>query len=382
MKNQLTIFAHQTLIEDQWHEDQVITIKDGIIQDIASGHIGDLETDLLIPGMIDNHNHGGNGCSIMTSEEGLYIDWLEGLAKNGTTAVVASPYTAPITDMRAALKKIQRIQRLQQAGEIGGARLLGVHLEGPYVSDERPGIGAMDKRAIVEPCIEHYVEMVVDFEPLILEITLAPERDRRFELTSYLKERCIRVLAGHTNASYEQALKAFDSGIDGICHFYNASVGIHHREPGILVAALLNKDIYCEAICDFAHVHPAALSLLLTVKSRDRIMIVSDAVKMAGLPDCEYIDGEDHIIHKNGVSRLKSGGLAGGGGYVLDGVRKLVSIGVPIESAIIMGSTTPAQWLGLKDLGCIKAGCRADLLALDKELNIKYPLIGGRITEG
>lgn len=382
MKKQLTIFARRVLKDDQWLEDQVITIKDGIIQNIAPGLAGDLETDLLVPGMIDNHNHGGNGCSIMTSEADLFVDWLEGLAKNGTTAVVASPYTASVSDIRAALKKIQRIQSLQQAGQIGGARLLGVHLEGPYVSRERPGIGAMDERYIAEPSIEHYLEMVTGFESLVLEITLAPERDNGLVLTSYLKKKGIRVLAGHTNASYHKALEAFDAGVDGICHFYNASIGIHHREPGILVAALLNKDIYCEAICDFAHVHPAALKLLLKVKSRDRIMIVSDAVKMAGMPDCEYIDGGDRIIHKDGVSRLKSGGLAGGGAYVLHGVKKLVSIGIPLKDAIIMGSRTPAQWLGLKDLGRIDIGCRADLLALDQELNIKYTLVGEQLTEG
>lgn len=383
-KNGIMIHADRLLTEEGFMEGHSLWIKDGIIERIIPERCGDLKAELLVPGFIDNHNHGGHGCSIMSSsDDDVFADWLKGLAINGTTSVVAAPYTDSIDNFRAVLKRIRRIMDLQDKGEINGARILGVHLEGPYISSEKPGIGAMNELYTAEPDVEHFERLVSGYEDMILEITLAPEKDKDFKLISYLREKDIRILAGHTNASYDEGLLAFDAGVQGICHFFNASSGIHHREPGILTAALLNENIYCEAICDFVHVHPAALRILLEFKAPKRAMIVSDAVKLAGMPDGKYYEDGELVIHRDGVSRLKSGGLTGGGGFVLDGVRNLVSLGVPLKDALIMGSKTPAEWLSLRDTGLIREGGKADLAALKSaDLSIDFTMVNGHIAGG
>lgn len=375
----MKIYAKKALLDSCWQQDIVVQVESGIIRSIDAGVSGDIKADILAPGLIDNHNHGGYGCNVMTSDPDKFNDWLTDLARKGTTGVTAGLYTAPLANMKTALQKTAQAEKMWQSGEIKGARLLGVHLEGPFVSPEKPGTGAMAENAIARPSIHLYDELVAGYENLICEISLAPERDDDFRLTRYLRQKGVKVLAGHTNAEYDLAIGAFANGIGAICHFFNASVGIHHRSPGVLTAALLNPEIYCEAICDFAHVHPAALQLLWRLKGRERFMIVSDAVTMTGLPDCEYMDGDDLIIQKDGVNRLASGGLAGGAAYVLDGVRNLVSIGISLADGLIMGSRTPARWLGREDLGRIQVGCRADLLALNQELDIIFSLVAGRL---
>jgi N-acetylglucosamine-6-phosphate deacetylase len=377
-----SIHARRALLDTRWADDLVIDIEHGIISGIRTGRQAvsraDLHAELLVPGLIDNHNHGGYGCNAMTSGPEQFAGWLEDLQGNGTTSVMATLYTAPLPVMKAGLAVIARVAAMQREGSVTGARILGVHAEGPYINPRKPGAGAMDINAAALPSISHFDEMVAGHEPLVRELTLAPEMDPDFRLLSHLRSLGIRVLAGHTNASYEEAVSAFSHGAGAVCHFFNASAGIHHRAPGILTAALLDPAIYCEAICDFAHVHPAALRLLLAMKTRERLMIISDSVTMTGLPDCTYMDGEDRVIQKDGVNRLESGDLAGGAAYVLDGVKKLVSIGVPLEDALIMGSRTPAAWLGRDDVGSLRIGGKADLLALDDALDVVFSLVGGQ----
>ena len=352
-------------------------MEDGRIAGIASGTQGDRKVDVLAPGLIDNHNHGGFGCSVMTSGEREYAGWLEDLARHGVTATLAGVYTAPMEVMRSAIAVAQRVMAFQQAGIIGGARLLGVHLEGPFLSREKPGSGAMDVHELLTPTVEAYDCLVEQTGDVIKEITIAPETPGCDSLIAYLKSKGIRMLAGHTNATYDDGQRAFRQGVGAVCHFFNASRGIHHREPGILASALLDDRIFCEAICDFVHVHPAALQVLIGMKGRDRVMIISDAVTMAGFPDCEYMDGPDHIIQRDGACRLDNGDLAGGAAYVTDGVRKLVSLGIPLEDALTMASATPAQWLGLTDCGGITENRRADLTALNDDLSTAFTLVGG-----
>ncbi len=379
-QNEFTIYAKQLLLEDGFQTDQVVFVKDGRIEKIEAGTSGDMEAEFLVPGMIDHHNHGGHGCSLMSStDDESFIAWLEGLAQNGTTSVMGCPYTDSVEHFRATLGRLKRIQEMQRKGEVKGARILGVHMEGPYLNDQNPGKAAMNEKYIVAPSIEHYEKIVDGYEDMIMSMTVAPEKDEGFKFTNYLRSKGIRVLAGHTNATYDEGVEAFQSGFGCMCHFFNGSRGIHHREPGILTAALFNEDVYCEAICDFVHVHPAALKILLSIKPADRILIISDAVTLAGLPDGDYYEDGQRVIQLDGVSRWEDGTLTGGGSFVLDGVKNLHSIGVPLEDALFMGSKTPATWLDQSDLGVIKVGHQADLVALDTKLSVDYTLISGEL---
>jgi N-acetylglucosamine-6-phosphate deacetylase len=256
------ISAGKALVDGHWRNECTVHISEGVITDITAGAKERLFADLLVPGLIDNHNHGGYGCSVMTSGTDAYAKWLEHLARKGVTATLAGIYTATVEQMRAAMSITRQVMEMQQCGRVGGSKLLGVHLEGPFLCSEKPGLGAMDKASIQKPSVSAYLTLVQGYESIVREVTLAPELQGSQALIDYLSSRGIRVLAGHTTASYDEGVAAFTGGVSGVCHFFNASAGIRHRDPGLLTAALLRKEVYCEAICDFHHVHPAALELL------------------------------------------------------------------------------------------------------------------------
>lgn len=342
-----SIFAENFLIDGVWQNNLLVHIKSGRIADISktdSAH-ADYRVCYLTPGLIDNHIHGGDGFSVVKPDAASLIQWLERLAVNGVCGIMLAPYGSMDT-IRAGLAVIREVMRLQQEGEISGALLLGAHLEGPFISKKRPG--AMTEDTILPSSIEKYTRMVSGYEDVIREITLAPETDGAAELIDHLTAQGIRVLAGHTDCGYEQAKQAFAAGVGAICHTFNASIPIHHREPGIITAALTSPQIYCEAICDLEHLHPGILRLIMSCKGKDRFMVISDAVSTTNLPDGLYTEGDVVVEVKNGVSRHRDlGCLNGGGCYLSKSVQNLTAIGIPFENAVAAASTTPARWLGL-----------------------------------
>ena len=178
-------------------------------------------------------------------------------------------------------------------------------------------------------------------------LTLAPELPGALELGAALAARGIRVQAGHTDADYETAQRAFSAGFTGLCHTFNACRPLRHRDPGVVAAALLDPNVTTECICDLVHLHPAALQLVYHMKGPEAMIAVSDSVATHGLPDGRYtVAGQDYIV-QNGVSRCANGTLDGGGVYLDGAVRNLQSIGIPAQDACLMASTTPAALLGL-----------------------------------
>ena len=210
------------------------------------------------------HLHGGSGFDVMSATvEGMEA-WLSDLAKSGVGAVLASPYTSPTEQMRDSLAVIRTVMERQKEGA-PGARLLGAHLEGPFISMERPG--SMETQYIQPPTEKACRELIEGYEPIIREMTLAPEVPGCGDLVDLLLREGIRVQAGHCDATFGEGEAAFRRGVGSICHFFNGARPIRHRDPGFLTAALVTPDIYCEMITDFVHLDPGAVRLLGPVGS-------------------------------------------------------------------------------------------------------------------
>ncbi len=371
----MKISANKILTPEGFLPKATIHIENGVIAGIGPYcESADIRCEIAAPGLIDQHTHGGFGADVMLSGPQALAEWARFMARNGTTKVLASAYTYPIKDMRQAMENVRQAMRLP-----GGEVLAGVHLEGPFLSKSAPG--AMMPEYILKPSISAYKELVEGYEDLVKLVTIAPEEPGALELAAYLNEHGVRVLAGHTVATCDETKAAFDAGIGGITHFFNAAAPIHHRKPGILTAALLDDRIYCESISDFVHVHPDAVKLIHKCKGARRMILVSDAVFTTGLPDGEYTSNLETYVVKNGQSRTLDGSLAGGGDVLLEEVRKLIGVGIAPEEALWMASQTPADFLRIPG-GKIIPGARAEIVCLNEKYEALASIIGEKAYEG
>lgn len=374
----MKIRAKRVLTPEGFLSDKTIFVENGRILGIGAAEPSEIECDTAVPGFIDEHLHGGFGADVMHSDEEKLLNWLEFLAQNGTTEVLSGVYTASVPTMRKALDTAKKVMELQKNGA-KGARLTGVHLEGPFIS--KNALGAMDIDSVIEPTMENYQRITEGYEDMIRLITIAPENEGAHDLAEKLNAKGIAVLAGHTAATAEEGEEAFRHGFGGICHFFNASTPIKHRAPGILTEALLEDQVYTECICDFVHVHKQAVQLIHKVKGADRMIIVSDAVSTTGLPDGIYGEGKDATVVKNGESRTLSGSLNGGGCVQLREIKNLISAGIPEEDAFKMASETPARFLRMPG-GRIVPGAFAEIVCLNSENDVLRTVIGNDVYEG
>lgn len=378
----MRISAKKVLLPEGWRTDCTIEVENGRVQCIRprtpEDACSEIQCDLVAPGLIDQHVHGGFGADVMLATPEQLLNWLQFLARQGVTQVLAGVYTYPVPAMRSALETV-RLTMDAQAQGAGGARLTGVHLEGPFIS--KRALGAMSEPSVLAPSVEAYKRITAGYEDMIRLITVAPEEEGAQALIDYLRAQGVAVQAGHTAATAEEGAFAFDHGVQGITHFFNASTPIRHRAPGILTRALLDERVYCECICDLVHVHPDAIRLVYRCKGERRMIIVSDAVFTTGLPDGEYTSLDETFIVKDGASRTPEGALAGGGSTLLREVRNLTGLGIELDAALRMASQTPAEFLKIPG-GRIEVGAQAELLCLNDALQPLYTVIGAQCIEG
>lgn len=255
----MKIFAQKLLVGRTFLANQTVTVEDGQITAIGGGGPADFSVWALTPGLVDLHCHGGQGFDPELNERPL-PEFLTILLCHGVTDVLLTLGAEPLPTMRRALAVVQTAMQQQAAGKLPGAHILGVHLEGPFLSPERPG--AMPPAALLPPTLAAYQTLVQGYESVIRQVTLAPELPGALELGAALAARGIRVQAGHTDADYETAQRAFSAGFTGLCHTFNACRPLRHRDPGVVAAALLDPNVTTECICDLVHLHPAALQLV------------------------------------------------------------------------------------------------------------------------
>jgi N-acetylglucosamine-6-phosphate deacetylase len=337
--------------------DGVVTIDGGRITAVEGRAIGDDAArgggPAILPGFIDLHVHGGGGADTM--DAGDAVATLSRLhAAHGTTALLATTMTAPLPDIEAALRALAPQCRHRAPG---AARVLGVHLEGPYISAARLGA----QPAFVRPPSLQEILALHAIAPIKL-VTIAPEVAGNLALIPELVAAGMRVQIGHSEASYEQALQALDAGASGFTHLFNASGPWHHRAPGVVGAALAHAQ-QAEIIPDLLHVHPGAIRAAL--RAVPGLYGVTDATAAAGMPDGDYRLGRHTVNRCLGGVRLADGTLAGSAMTMDQALRNLVEIGLSLRDACMRLSAYPARYLGLSDRGRLTPGAVADLVVLD-----------------
>lgn len=364
----MNIYAKQVLMDGKLVADKTVCIENGMITAVLDGKVApNKEVAYLAPGLVDLHCHGGEGFNARDCEIDGIAPFLEKMQASGVTDFLMTVSTGRKELMQHGVRLTKKAMEWQAYGKLGGARIRGVHLEGPFLSLK--SAGAMQKSAMQAPSVAVFDDFFGEDIDVIREVTLAPEEAGADALIDYLVSKGIFVQAGHTAATFDEATAGFSHGITSLCHSFNGCRGIHHREPGVVVAALEDEHIYMEAICDLVHLHPAIIKLIYQMKGPQKTVVISDSTITNGLPNGEYhVEGYD-IIVKDGVSRTFDGALDGGGAYLDRSVRNLVLIGIPANDALTMASTTPAARVGLSDVGKIAPDMRAHLVAFDEQLH-------------
>ena len=342
-----------------------IELENGKIKKISSpdknGQKSDIELDNLtiIPGLIDVHIHGCDGVDTMEGElEKMSIY----LAKNGITSFLPTTMTTPVSEITKILKKDINVS---------GANILGFHLEGPYINTKYKG--AQNESYVKLPDITDFEE----FREKIKMITIAPEIENAMEFIREATES-YAVSLGHTDTDYDTAIKAIENGASCVTHLYNAMKGIHHREPNLIGAAFM-KNIYAQIICDGIHIHKTAIHIAYKLFSDERLVLISDSLSACGLSDGIYTLGGQRFTVADGIARIDAGNIAGSTKNLWQCVKKAYEFDIPIESAIKMATRTPALLIGAKNKGIIKEGCDADLVIINKNLDVAHTIISGKI---
>ena len=324
---------------------------------------------LVLPGFIDTHVHGGGGRDTM--EGGDAIEAIARLhGRHGTTSLLATTMTAPLPELQEAMAAMRQACLSRSAG---GARVLGVHLEGPYINSGK--LGAQPDFVRAASIAE--IRMLHALAPIRL-ITLAPEIPGNLDIIPALRSEGFQVQIGHTLGSYEEGVAALGRGAGGFTHLFNAMSGMHHREPGIVGAALAHAR-YAEIIPDLLHVHRGALQVAL--RAIPCLFCVTDSTAAAGMPDGEYRLGRHRVTKCLGGVRLADGTLAGSTLTMDQALRNLVGLGLSLGEASMRVSTHAADYLGLADRGRLVEAASADIVVLDRDLQLQRVLAEGKAID-
>ena len=345
-------------------EGRIARIQGKAISEEAARASGD---PLVLPGFIDLHVHGAGGRDIMEGgDAAVRISQVH--ARHGTTSMLATTMTAPMQDLVSAMRALSGICQTRAPG---GARVLGVHLEGPYINDGK--LGAQPDFA--RPVATDELDQLNALAPIRV-ITMAPEVPGNMDLIESLCDAGYRVQIGHSLGTYEDGVQALDKGARSFTHLFNAMTGLHHREPGMVGAALAHAQ-YAECIPDLIHVHPGAIRVAL--RSIPCLYCVTDSTAATGMPDGEYRLGSHQVFKCMGGVRLADGTLAGSTLTLDQALRNLVdTLGLSILDASKRVSTHAADYLGVVDRGRLAMGAWADVVVLNGDLQLQSIYIEGQ----
>ena len=357
-----------------------IIIKDGIISYIGNKEIDGLITlpddQILVPGFIDEHMHGINGYDVMDGNVETLKKIAEEVAKEGVTSFLATTSTASIQKTIETLHAVKTFKELDNSCY---AEIIGAHLEGPFLSKTYQG--AQLGEYIINPSISLMKEFIIESGNNVKLVTLAPEEENGLDLIKYLKEHNIIASVGHSNSTYKIVEQSIKNGLTSVTHTYNAQKPIHHREVGVVGAAMLFDELYTELICDGIHVSSPAVNLLCKNKPLDKIVLITDSLPEKGLKDGVYLDNDQEICVKNNELRLKDGTLAGSCLTMNQAIKNVIKFtGVNLIDAINFATANPAKNLNIFDkVGSIKVGKLANFTIIDQEINVYQTIRCGNI---
>ena len=372
-----TIVCIDRVIPHGW-----LIVHDGRITAYGHGapppatHLIDAEERTLLPGFIDVHVHGGAGSEAMDATPAALNTMSAFYAKHGVTSFLATTWTDSRDRIQAALENIAALRGTR----MDGAALIGAHVEGPFLNPARCGAQSTTyiRRAGREEALAFLDTGVVKL------MALAPEYPENHWLIRECAQRGIAVSAAHTAANYAEMCAAVEMGLRQTTHTYNAMTGLHHREPGTLGAALVLSELRCELIADNIHVHPAAMKLVWLAKGKDGVILITDAIRGAGMPDGDYPIDDRIITIKDGAVRLPDGTLAGSALTFDHALRNfMAATGEPLERVWQTSSLNAARSIGVADRkGSIEIGKDADLILVDEHINVLMTMVEGRIVFG
>ena len=330
----------------------------------------------IAPGYIDIHVHGGGGSDVMDGNYEAINQIAIAHSHFGTTSFL------PTTMTMSKDKTIRSLRSICEAVKKGtaGAEILGIHMEGPYINSEKKG--AQREEDIKKVSIEEFSEFNQASGNLIRLVTIAPEMPGAIDFIKYLDKQKIIVSVGHSNATYAQVQAGIQAGLSHVTHTFNAMRGLHHREPGVVGAALTSPELTVEVIADGIHIHPIVLKILTKIKEGEKIVLMTDAMRAAGLKEGTYDLGGQEVIVTKGQARLKDGTLAGSVLTMDKAVKNMASkVGVPLPKAIQMASFNPARSIGIDDKkGSLEPGKDADIVILNKNLETELTIVAGKIV--
>ena len=382
----LAVIAGRVMTPDRVILDGVVLVEGTRIMDVGSRaavqfsrdefEVLDHSRHLLSPGFIDVHIHGAMGRDVMEGTTEALEAISRFLAAHGTTSFLATTVTAsPIATLQAVEALGRQVDR-----PLPGARLLGLHLEGPFINPEKRG--AHSARHIRPPSTLILEQLLARSGHRVKLITLAPEVEGSLELIRFARSRGVVVSLGHSNATLEETMAAVDLGAGNATHLFNAMRSFSHRDPGILGAVLTTPRIRAELIADGVHVSPAAVDLCLRCKGAGRILLISDAVSATGMPEGQYRLADMEITLSEGVCRTPDGTLAGSILTQDQALRNMVRwCGLPVHTVLGMLTRNPAQSLGIASgKGTLAPGHDADMVLLDQDLRVHTTIVQGEVS--
>lgn len=360
-------------IDGQLKDNLALVFDDKIRAIVPEGDItpGDGEiiayTGTLMPGFIDIHIHGAGGADTMDASFSALDTIARTIVQSGTTSFLATTMTMEQAQIEASLDQV----RYFMAHQTGGARCLGAHLEGPFIN---PAMKGAQNAAYIQAPRADWLEPYLD---IIKLITLAPEMDQDFAFIKQLKDKVVLSI-GHSKADYKTAVASFQAGIKHVTHCFNAMTGLHHREPGI-VGAALTQDVSLDMITDLVHVHPDLFQVFLDVKGRDKFIAITDAMRAAFLAEGEYDLGGQAVTVKDNACRLADGTIAGSVHRMDKALKNLVKYtDMNLAQASEVLSASAAKLLGIDHTtGHLRVGYDADLVIVDQALEVADVYIRG-----
>jgi N-acetylglucosamine-6-phosphate deacetylase len=327
----------------------------------------DAQGAYLIPGLVDIHTHGAMGEDFSDGKPDGLQPMADYYAAHGVTSFLATTMTLPESVLTPAMHAIRDFKRS------GGAKCAGVHLEGPFLGFAKRGAQAAENLHLPDTALFDRLNEASGGK--VKMVTVACEEEGAMDFIGYVSQHAT-VSLGHTSCDYDQAMEAFARGASHATHLFNGMEGLHHRKPGI-VAAAMDAHASVELICDGLHIHPAVIRLVHQLYG-DKLNLISDSLRCAGMPDGDYMLGGQPITMKGGKATLRgTDTLAGSSIALMDAVRNVVRFGLPLADAVYAATTAPAQAVGLSDVGVIRTGCAADLVLLGRDLSIQAVYVDG-----